>query len=352
MIYLLSPDDYRKWDVAPREKHGDNATWQAPQQPFEGSSTMRRDFRGYNEPPRQSMKPSQSPNMSDEPFDDRTGYKATYIPHAMPEKHMREERKWSAPRAPFQGLSTQKRDFTPKQSGRQTSCKPDFGAYQSEAPFEGDTTQRIDFTKWPAERPFHHEHERYVKPDGRIDFGTTSGRAFTPKQLQRTVAWKPAERREVPADFNDSTTHKDDFRKWQVAQRSQPVAQSKYKPPSAPFEGTSTFRAHYDRKQADPSRSCKPNEMGYRSDAPFEDNTMYKNEFTPKKVEPCPAVSLDGGLSNKYIFSDTDPRGHKYFQPVRETLTSLPTGLKRPGSNTSYTMTGSPTQKMQPLAVN
>lgn len=39
-------------------------------------------------------------------------------------------------------------------------------ALASTAPFEEETTHKVDYQKWSAGRPFVHEPEAWVKPEG------------------------------------------------------------------------------------------------------------------------------------------------------------------------------------------
>ena len=64
-------------------RYGPEAVWQPPKDPFEGQSTFTRDFRRYNEAPRQPMKPADAGVQSDTPFDGTTGYRQEYIKHPM-----------------------------------------------------------------------------------------------------------------------------------------------------------------------------------------------------------------------------------------------------------------------------
>jgi hypothetical protein len=53
------------------------------------------------------------------------------------------------------------------------------------------------------------------------------------------------------------------------------------------------FSGHYIPHEGGPQRSFKPDGTVYKSAAPFDDATMYRTEYTPKEIEPCPAVHLE-----------------------------------------------------------
>ncbi|CAF1648606.1 unnamed protein product, partial [Didymodactylos carnosus] len=65
---------------------------------------------------------------------------------------------------------------------------------------------------------------------------------------------------------------------------------------------------HYIPHQGGPSRSFKPDGSVYASGAPFDDSTMYRVEFTPKSIDPCPAALLETPRSS-FVFRHDDPTG-------------------------------------------
>jgi hypothetical protein len=76
----------------------------------------------------------------------------------------------------------------------------------------------------------------------------------------------------------------------------------------------STYKGHYIPHQGGPAASFKPDGLAYKSDAPFDGNTLYRTEFTPKEVEPCAAGLVDTGRAG-HVFHSEDEKGHKYYVP-------------------------------------
>jgi len=132
------------------------------------------------------------------------------------------------------------------------------------------------------------------------------------KQPQRVAPARPEYKRPVTAQFDGTTTHKEDFRKWSLGNRAKAVSQAEYSPPEAPFEGMSTHQAHYTLKRAEMARSFKPESVAVQGGA-FDDTTMYRVDFTAKKAEPCPAALLNTAMAG-YVFEQEDSKGHKYYQ--------------------------------------
>jgi len=142
------------------------------------------------------------------------------------------------------------------------------------------------------------------------------------KPLVPTKAARPMERKPVSANFDDATTHKEDFRKWPLGERTKPMMKPDYCAPEAPFEGMSTFKAHYTPKPISVPRNFKPDNSQMNS-GPFDGNTMYRTDYVPKEAEPCPAAILDTGKS-KYIYEEQNEVGHKFYRPAFESIMQLP----------------------------
>ncbi|XP_005089960.1 stabilizer of axonemal microtubules 2 [Aplysia californica] len=313
--------DYRKWPLERVQPKAQDA-WVPSNQPFEGQSTFTRDYRKYNEPPRKSIKPSQATHMSEAPFDGNTGYRDDYIRHPMQAREQREKELYKPSNVPFDGMTTFNRDYTKKHGSKTESCKPNAEAFQSDAPLDDLTTFKNDYRKWNGERPYVHQHESYKKPDGEIDLNTTNRIQFKPHPPQRVAMMKPGDGRVMfPGEFEGLTNYKSDYKPWGI-HREQPKPREGWVPNNIPFDGTPTYKAHYVPHSMLPPKSLKPDASAMASDAPFDDATMYRTEFTKKHADICPAAILDTNVS-KYSYVETDQRGHKQYVPLYETTTPL-----------------------------
>ncbi|CAD5119661.1 DgyrCDS8255 [Dimorphilus gyrociliatus] len=332
-------EDFKKWNME-REKPVMKPDYSPPEAPFEGLPTYKKDYVKYNEPPRQSMKPLDVAKGSDHPFDDRTGYRDHYIKHPLPEKEIKHKEAWQPNKAPLDGLSNYKKDYTEKFGGPTASCKPDASAFQSGAPLEDTTTHRNDFKKWDAERPFVHEPDQYRKPEGDIELYTTHKTDFTKKPLAKPKSMRPVDAKKVPGAFDDKTNYREDFKKWNM-EREKPVMKPDYSPPEAPFEGLPTYKKDYVKYNEAPRKSMRPSEGGIRSDAPFDDQTMYRTEYVKKQSDICPAAILDTTQS-KYSYRDQDDIGHKWYEPLngKNAMTSQQIGRTYSASSQMRTNEG------------
>lgn len=187
--------------------------------------------------------------------------------------------------------------------------KPNQQGYQSNARFEDSTTNKTDFKPWEVHPIQTHKPDAYQPKAGEMDLNTMYNSEFTPKPMAKVNAIRPVERRTMEAKFEGGTTYGGDYRKWAGGRPPAIRAQSGYEPPNKPFEGMSTYKGKYDTiltyfsnnfqlghyipHAGGPQRSFKPDGVVYKSSAPFEDATMYRTEYTPKEMEPCPAALLE-----------------------------------------------------------
>ncbi|KAL8613441.1 hypothetical protein ACOMHN_057160 [Nucella lapillus] len=318
--------DYRKWDLGKPKKYGPEAVWQPPKDAFEGQSTFQRDYRRYNERPRELIRPQNAAVNSDTPFDGTTGYRVNYVPHPLGARFVKEREKYKPTGVPIDDLTTFKRDYRGEPGEKTSSFKPEGQAVASDAPFEGSTTFNNDYRKWPMERPFHHLPDQYRKPDGDMDMNTTNRITYKQHPLQRHAAVKPAHGRVMdPGQFDGVTNYSCDYKPWEI-NRVHPVMKPDYHPNDAPFEGISTQKAHYIPHPCHPTHSFKPGHATIAS-GPFDDGTMYRMEYTPKEVGPCPAAILETGRST-FRYVELDPRGHKLYRPISTTIIPLKTQTK------------------------
>jgi len=306
--------DYREWEVHRREKATADNTYRPSSAQFEGISNYQTDYIPHSGAPRQSMKPNEAAKMSDQPFEDATDYRQSYIKYPLPPREVREKTVWEPNTAKLDDLSHYRRDYTPKEVGKQATCKPDAKPFRSVAPFEGDTTQKVDYIEWPTERIRLHERERYQKPEGDMNLDTTTQIDYTRKPLERIAPARPQEGRRVAGKFDGTTNYQVEYLKWEPTDRSRPAPKQAYEPNEAPFEGLATYQRDYIPHQMSMTRSLKPVDLGYSSGAPLDDNTEYRNEYYKKQAERCPVPFIEAGSDTRYAFREQDEVGHKWYE--------------------------------------
>jgi len=86
--------------------------------------------------------------------------------------------------------------------------------------------------------------------------------------------------------------------------------------------GNSTYKGHYVPQAIQPTKSFRPDNNAFRSDAQFDDHTLYRQDYVAKPIHVCEAGIIDQPTS-RFKFSELDNRGHKMYQPVQTTITPL-----------------------------
>ncbi|XP_033751105.1 stabilizer of axonemal microtubules 1-like isoform X2 [Pecten maximus] len=327
--------DFKKWDLSGRVGPVSNTdAWERPNARFEGESTMHHDYMQHAQPRRGLIKPTEATRMSDQPFFDRTDYRDSYIKHPMEKRFVHATEGYKPPKAAFDGQTTSKRDYLGHTGEKTQSFKPEGVPFQSDAPLEDSTTNRNDYKKWPAQRPYYHAPDQYKAPEGKMESNTTHNATYRQFPIQRSLAKRPDSANKARnAAFDGSTSYANDYIKWDMGQKNMPMVRDEYHPTDAPFEGMSTQKAHYIAHPQQPLRSFKPDNTALQSNAKFEDGTMYRTDYTAKKVGLCPAISLDGPTSG-FQFTTLDSRGHRVYQPVMETITPLNAARQTPNKLT------------------
>jgi hypothetical protein len=104
-------------------------------------------------------------------------------------------------------MTTNRRDFTAKDTEKIRSFKPEGNGYKSDAPFDDHTTHKNDFKKWDVQ-PFQGKRENEWKPPvGEMDLSTNYTNEYTQKPVNRVHAVKPLDRAKTDARFDGNTTH-------------------------------------------------------------------------------------------------------------------------------------------------
>ncbi|XP_053128312.1 stabilizer of axonemal microtubules 2 isoform X2 [Hemicordylus capensis] len=307
-------DDYRAWEIQRREAHKVENAYHPPTEKFGNTTTFQDAFLPRELSPRKSFKPMVATKLSDQPFHSVTSHRSDYVPHQLEPKWVRSQEEYRPNSQPFEDVTTHRRDFRGLLGEVPKSFKPECTKVDSKAQFYGSTEFRDSFQPWAISLPEVHKAKEYIPPTGNMDLSSTTHRDYVPHAVSPIVLMRPIEKsRRNDAPFQGHTTMREAFQAWDV-HRPEIIKRSSDMPkPSGRFEDMTTFRAHYIPHNIVPTQSCKPLKRALSRSAPFEDGTMYRTEYTPKKQEICPATypSPPG-----FVYVSTDSRGHKFFRRV------------------------------------
>ncbi|XP_033634428.1 stabilizer of axonemal microtubules 2-like [Asterias rubens] len=228
-------------------------TRHVPSGEFRGNPTYADDFRKWDLPAKDQGK----------------GYH-TYVP----------------PSASFDGLSTFARDFQPKKVDVRQSLRPAENTQRSDAPFEDRTSHKVSYIPHAVQARYVREQQPYQKSQHKFDGLTTFQRDFMNKNAARPDNFKPdATPMKSDLPFEDNTTFKSDYKKWDCKPMQSHVPDS-YQKPAGDMDLYTTNRLAYQPHQIRPASARRPVSQGRKSDAPFDDRTNYTSDF--RKWESMP----------------------------------------------------------------
>ncbi|KFQ09767.1 Protein FAM154B, partial [Leptosomus discolor] len=307
-------DDYRSWEVQRREASKMEHIYHPPTQKFGNSTTFQDDFVPRELNPRQSFKPPCVAKLSDVPFDSATSHRTSYVAHQLEPKFVRSKEEYKPSNQPFEDLTTHRNDFKGLPGQLAKSCKPENAKVGSNAHFNGVTEFQDRFQPWLVSLPEVHKPKEYVPPRGNMDFNSTSHLDYIKHEVSPAVPIRPVSNpRRTNAPFQRNTTTKEDFKAWGSCRQEIIKKEQEIPKPAGKFYDLTTFRSHYIPHQIIPAQSFKPVHVVVPSSAAFQDETMYRTEYTPKKQEICPA---NYPSPPSYVYVNTDSRGHKFFRQL------------------------------------
>ena len=328
--------DFVDWGTPQRERPTDQRVYAPPTEKFQGISTVKADYvdRGPMTPT-QSMKPSQTVKMSDEPFQSSTNYQKDFISYPITPKAVCEKEAYQPSKSAFSGVSTFVADFLPHTGVKPTpTLKPAQAPLHSDFPFEAQSVQATDFQHWDLPPKHRRPPSVYNPPKEKFTGQSSIKRDYKdygvvmPSKIMKPVP-RPVSR---DHPFSGSTNHRADYQSWPLDSRAKPITNGKeYHPPAQKFSGESTFQTSYKGMYGPPSTSAKPVEKAVQDGGKMAGSTIYRDSFTSKRQEVCAAALLKDDLdpTNRLVYSHQDKTGHKFFSPIKEAAqaaVSLATG--------------------------
>ncbi|XP_062405052.1 stabilizer of axonemal microtubules 2 [Sardina pilchardus] len=307
-------EDFRQWELSKRELRKPDVTYRPPSAKFGNSTTFQDDFAPRGLVMRESFKPSNQPKLSDVPFDGVTSNQQAYVAHTLEPRFSRPPKVYERSSEPLQGLTSHKQDFQGLPGAIPKSCKPENPKATSDSRFQSSTEFRDRFQQWPVAMPPRHKTLEYVAPSATMDLSTTTNTYYTRHNIQPYVSAKPFARpAQSSVPFQSLTTMKEDFKAWGSCKQDIIKKPEELHKATGKMEDLTTFRAHFTQHALQPNVSFKPPNATMQRDVPMEDGTMYSTEFTPKRINVCPASF---GNPPGYVLEDNDERGHTFFRKM------------------------------------
>lgn len=300
-------DEFKPYDKEQHTKNTYNPEYFASDVPFQGTPTYTTDYIQHGHARRSPIKPTETALKSEEPIETQTEYRTDFVKHALPEKIHYKKPEWNGPPATrLDGVSTYSTTYTAKDSARQESYKPKLVPLRTEAQFEDETTFRHDYKAYPTKPLQRHVYPAHIQREVIMESQTTHNTDFTPKPIEKVAAIRPPQGTREEGNFDGHTSYREEYRNWGTKDRHVPGTLNEYNPPDVPFAGRSSYKDEFITRPLEMTLSTKKNEGGYASNAPFEDATEYRNEYSKRTA--AARTTAQGNETGQKIYESSVPK--------------------------------------------
>jgi len=219
-------------------------------------------------------------------------------------------------------------DYTGKQGDRTKSYKRT-GEKLPDTRFEGNSTTKSDFPRWSDAGPAQSckPVPKAATSSAPFDPTTTTSMSYTGQRGEVRQPFKPSASLKQDAPFDASTTTREDYKRYDNADRAKPI-----KPPTTvvenmPFNATSTHAQDYRYQPTAVRRPFKPNNNAANLNEDRDFLTETRGNFTGTRGAPTasfkPQARADQGPDNRDFMTETqgnfDNKGYCAAKPIRPT---------------------------------
>ena len=316
-------DTYRPWDLSQCKVNSmkPDVTPKTRDGKMDGKSIFQTDYPGYYVGRQPPIRPPESDlRVARGPMEKDTTTRLDYTKkQVIPAKSARPPERRPATCEPFNKTTTFQDDYAYRGGRPPVSFKPKQDVFVSKVPLEDETTTGTTYRKWALPRRQPRDKEMYKPPAAKFATDTTFMHDYPKWNIPPAESAKPPMQSFASnKPFDDSTTHRDAYKQWQL--QAQPGRRKEeYRPPSGVFQGESTMRSHYRGQYAPPSKPVR-HAMQRPPGGDMDLHTTYKDTFRGERPISCPATRItqwQTGADYSYTF---DSKGHSFYMPVSETV--------------------------------
>ncbi|XP_015777377.1 PREDICTED: stabilizer of axonemal microtubules 2-like isoform X1 [Acropora digitifera] len=296
---------------------------------MDGKSIFQTDFPGYFVGRRPQIRPPDSElriNQGLGPMEQETTTRLDYTKKVtLPAESAKPVEKRPATQQPFRGNTTFMDDFAFRGGRPASSFKPTQDITLSNKPFDGDTTTGLTYQRWTIPKREVRLKELYRPPSAKFATNTTFHHDFPQWNVPPAESAKPPVASFASGKpFDDSTTHKEAFKAWEMQPTRKSNQTDEYRPPSGKFCGESTMRSHYRGQYVPPATPAR-HDVHCSISGDMMMNTTYKDTYTGDRPQSCPAQGIQQyqpGPQKGYFYTHEN-QGHSFYLPVSETVQPL-----------------------------
>lgn len=230
-------------------------------------------------------------------FSDATNYNHDFRKWPLGERPVQTMKSgYNPPDMPFEGNSNYQTDYIPKSQAPRRSMKPVETARQTGDPFPDKTGYRDYYIKHPMPQKHLREKQEYAPNKAPLDGLSNYMKDYIPKGMDKTKSCKPDNNAyQSGAPFDDDTTHRVDYKKWQ-ADRPYVHEHDRYTRPEGDMDMHTTTHTDYTKKPIERSVAAKPASVK-RMPGKFDGTTNYHEDFRQWPHEARQQQTMKGGYS-------------------------------------------------------
>ena len=280
--------DFLQKQTARRENMKPRNEYMRPSVPIDTITVSKAEYQAHKLGPRRIYKPQDTQVKSDQPFDDRTGYKDTFTEYEIKPRPKPTTEVYAGPVAPLDSVTTVRESYTKHNQGPRRSFKPKQEHVKSDEPFQNSTTMNVDFHAHEVHRRQPHKPEQYQPPTDPMDLNTTNKLIYKSMPVVKPNFHKPSssDLLKGKGEMSTSTNYEGDFKEKPIDKRKSMKPNDGYKPPNNPIDSVTTHQESYIKQDISRPKVYRPADAPVGSDAPFEERTENRESFMPHEVSP------------------------------------------------------------------
>ncbi|XP_072134447.1 stabilizer of axonemal microtubules 2 isoform X1 [Mobula birostris] len=254
-------------------------------------------------------------------MDGNSTFKTDYISHEVLHRPIRVQQEYRPKSGEVDLHTTYKTDYNPYKVKPVESKRPPERKHGKGGKVDTVPTYKDDYRLWEIPKRKPKTSQAYCPPTGRFGNPSTFQDDYGPKGLSQRESFKPPNvPRTSDVPFDSLTNHKVSYVAHPIGERFV-RPREEYKPTDRPFEGLTTHRRDYKGVHGDPTKSFKPEQTKIGSDAPFDGNSEFRDQYqawpvTLPYMHKQPGYVQPDGLMDLNTISHLDYVGHKIKPPA------------------------------------
>jgi len=312
-------ETYQPWELSVRQGIYPPPAIKIPKDKFNHQTTFQGDFKGHKANSREPIIiPEPALSISPGKFADETTTRKDYsAKDARPPKSAKPVQNLIQHVGPSNYRTTCQKTYRWPDGHPASSCKPSEMTYISSDPLDCDTTNNLTYQAWNVpKRKGRKPRNVWSAPADPFDHKTTFQHDYAGKSSEPAKSARPHYNKVYPGEFDGLTTHKNEFKTWEVNPRESFRPSKDDKGKSGKFDSLTTFQSDFKASQTSRPSLCIPKEGGFAFCGDQNFRTMYRDTYHGKIPPSCPARTLELNMGSESTTGHVyrmHHNGHQFF---------------------------------------